>query len=158
MAHGAFDEAAWRGRLRAAGLRVTSTRLDVLRALHEAQGPLAAHEALGALPRGAADRVTVYRTLNSFVKAGLAHRVDPGDRVWRFVLAEQGHADHPHLVCDACGAVECLDNASIRVAYDTAKGEAEREVTITQSDVYLHGACGHCADDAAPVGRRKTDG
>lgn len=108
-----------------------------------------AQDVLAALPEGAADRVTVYRTLNTLVRAGLAHRTDPGDRVWRFNLVEKSHDEHPHLVCDACGAVRCLDDASIRIAFDDT--HKEREVTITQSNVYLHGACDDCSadDDAA---------
>lgn len=138
-----FDEEHWRERLRAAGLRVTSTRLDILRVMCASDTPLNAQDLQHALPAGSADRVTVYRTLASLVKSGLAHRIDPGDRVWRFRLTEEAHADHPHFVCDACGAVECLDDASVRVSLEGA--DRERAARITQSDVYLHGACDTCA-------------
>lgn len=140
-----FDEQHWRDRLRAAGLRVTPTRLDILRVMAASETPLNALDLQHALPAGSADRVTIYRTLASFVKVGLAHRIDPGDRVWRFRLTEEAHADHPHFVCDACGAVECLDDASVRISLDDP--DRERAARITQSDVYLHGACDTCAGD-----------
>jgi Fur family ferric uptake transcriptional regulator len=145
MSH-ASDEGVWAARLREAGLRATGTRMDILRALAAAPSPMNAQEVLSALPGAGADRVTVYRTLNSFVKAGLAHRIDPGDRVWRFGLNDVGHADHAHFVCDACGAVECLENAAIRVLIEG--GSRSRTARITQRDVYLHGQCDRCARSA----------
>lgn len=145
MAHG-HDADLWAARLREAGLRVTGTRADILRALAGATAPMNAQEVLAALPGGGADRVTVYRTLNSFVKAGLAHRIDPGDRVWRFGINDVGHADHAHFVCDSCGGVECLENAAIRVSIEG--GARARTARITQRDVYLHGECDRCAKSA----------
>lgn len=139
-----FDAEQWSARLRAAGLRVTSTRLDILRILAQAPAPMNAQDVFTTLGVRTADRVTVYRTLNSFVRAGLVHRIDPGDRVWRFGLTDTGHADHAHFVCDTCGAVECLENAAIRVSVE---GDTrQRAARITQRDVYLHGECDSCAE------------
>ncbi|TVQ63356.1 MAG: transcriptional repressor, partial [Phycisphaerales bacterium] len=95
-------------RLRHAGLRATGARTAVLRALAGAGGPASAHDLAQRIGPRAADRVTVYRALNAFVEHGLAHRMDPGDRVWRFALAEAPahahdtpphapHASHPHF-------------------------------------------------------------
>lgn len=142
----ASQETLWAARLREAGLRATGTRLDILRALAAASSPLNAQEVYSALPAGSADRVTVYRTLNSFVQVGIAHRIDPGDRVWRFGLTDVGHADHAHFVCDSCGGVECLENAAIRVVIEG--GSRARTARITQRDVYLHGRCDRCARPA----------
>lgn len=101
--------------LRAAGLRVTPVRLAVLRLLCQSSGALSADQVVEELDRvrsakgrgRGADRVTVYRTLNSLVEAGIAHKVDPGDRVFRFALAGD-HARHvpgPGEPC-GCGASE----------------------------------------------------
>lgn len=150
MSQAAFDTEGWKARLREAGLRATSPRMDLLRALSASPLPLSAPELIDAMERGSgerADRVTAYRTLTSLVDAGIAHRVDPGDRVWRYgLLAKEGaggpHGHHPHFVCDACGTIRCLADATISVSY---KGRAGTEkMRVTQQDVYLHGTCEAC--------------
>ncbi|HBS29298.1 MAG TPA: transcriptional repressor [Phycisphaerales bacterium] len=139
-----FDESRWRERLHAGGLRATTARLAVLRALSAQPAPAAAQDIIDAVDPGEADRVTVYRTLNSLVEAGLAHRMDPGDRVWRFGILGDAHDRHAHFVCDACGTVRCLADATISVAFKGRKA-AER-FRVRQQDVYLHGTCEGCAD------------
>lgn len=141
-----FDQDHWTRRLRDAGLRVTRSRLEVIHALAESPTPASALDVLATLGGKALDRVTVYRTLNSLVDHGLAHRIDPGDRVWRYGLIGDAHTEHAHFVCDACGNIKCLEDATIRVAL---KGGAEPErFKVTQRDVYLHGKCEHCIEES----------
>lgn len=147
-----FDEPWWKSRLRERGLRATDQRIDVVRVLCASPVPLTAQEVLvGARSlQEDADRVTIYRTLASLVEAGLAHRMDPGDRVWRFGLLtrEQDgeHRGHAHFVCDACGEVRCLADATISVSL---RGKAaEQRLRIKQQDVYLHGTCESCQVEA----------
>lgn len=146
-----FDEPWWKQRLHDVSLRATSARLDVLRVLAASPLPLTAQDVLELVRKTdeSADRVTVYRTLSSLVDAGIAHRMDPGDRVWRFGLLGRGesheHRGHAHFVCDACGEVRCLADSTISVAL---KGRAtEQRLKIKQQDVYLHGTCETCQDD-----------
>ena len=111
------------------------------------------------------NRVTVYRTLNTLVEKGLAHKVDPGDRVFRFSLTDHARCDgekhvheHPHFVCDSCGTVECLEGAEVVVKPPApqpkghAKSAAKRQVR--QDGVVLHGTCESCVDE--PVPRRAS--
>ncbi len=99
--------------LRIAGLRVTPVRLGVLRCLCQTHEVLSADQiveeltrARGAKAKGRKpDRVTVYRTLNSLVEAGIAHRMDPGDRVFRFGLSGD-HAAHAPVAGTGCGCGE----------------------------------------------------
>jgi Fur family ferric uptake transcriptional regulator len=147
-----FDAEMWKDRLRGAGLRVTAARLCVLRVLHDSPLTLSAQEVLNAAERGGeADRVTVYRTLNALVEAGIAHRVDPGDRVWRFGLIAGEHGQHAHFVCDACGTISCLEDATITVSL-RGRSSPDR-FRVTQQDVYLHGTCGECMD--GPVKKKR---
>jgi Fur family ferric uptake transcriptional regulator len=136
--------------LRRAGLRVTGARVAIIDTLCHAERALDVSEVLDEMKRRRAgerlarfDRVTVYRTLASLAESGIAHRVDVGDRVFRFALAGAGgharhapgraHAKprrapgvpggggargasdhvHPHFVCDSCGRVECLDGLTV---------------------------------------------
>ena len=140
-------------------MRVTSVRVAVLEALAKARGAMTAQELLDAL--GEADRVTVYRTLNSLVEAGVAHKVDPGDRVYRFGLTaptastkDAGH-QHPHFVCDACGNVECLEDTEVIVqARDGAKRGAmkRKKMKLSSQDVLLHGTCEGCGEETKASG------
>jgi len=96
--------------LRAAGLRVTPVRLGVLRSLCQTHEVVSADQIVEDLSRSRAakgrgrkpDRVTVYRTLNALVDAGIAHRMDPGDRVFRFGLTGD-HAAHVPSAGKSCG-------------------------------------------------------
>lgn len=149
-------------RLRQAGLRATPVRLAIMQLLSRGKAALNAQEVadrLADLPKvGPADRVTVYRTLNTLVDAGLAHKVDPGDRVFRFSLTDHAHCtehdhrhEHPHLVCDSCGVVECLDGAEV-VVQSRAGEKPARPLRVAQHDVTIHGRCESCDDGAAGAG------
>lgn len=144
MAPKAFDQRYWTDRLHKAGLRVTRSRLDVIQSLTASPVPSSALDVLSSLSGRSLDRVTVYRTLNSLVDHGLAHRIDPGDRVWRYGLLGDAHTEHAHFVCDECGNISCLEDATIRVSIKGSK-ESER-FKVTQRDVYLHGTCEKCMD------------
>lgn len=102
------DDAPLAARLQAAGLRVTQVRLRVLRALTQQQAALSHADIETALAQGV-DRVTLYRTLDSFVSAGLAQKqVDP-QRITRFTLNDGAdHGAHAHFQCDDCGSVYCM--------------------------------------------------
>jgi Fur family ferric uptake transcriptional regulator len=172
--------------LRAAGLRVTAMRTDILAVLTRSSRALTAAEVLEELSRpphegakahkrpagtshrraAAHDKVTVYRTLNTLVESNLAHKVDPGDRVFRYSLTDHARCsherhdhEHPHVVCDSCGTVECLDDAEVIVrsrnpASDPkgapggkAIGASRSRLTrfrITRQEITLRGTCERC--------------
>lgn len=167
-----------RGILKGAKLRVTGVRLDVLAVLAESGQALNAQQVYDAVAaRGGGDaspdRVTVYRTLNALVDAGAAHKVDPGDRVFRFRLTDHAHCDghhhdheHPHFVCDDCGTVECLEGAKVQITPgpETSAGHGARAGKggagvgggaggvgrrTVRPDVVLHGTCASCGDEDA---------
>lgn len=143
--------------LRRAKLRATKARVAVVRLLAQTPQALDAQDIERRLDTAAIDRVTIYRTLNSLVEAGLAHRVDPGDRVFRYSLTDHsrcsdGHHrhEHPHVVCDSCGRVECLDDAKVLIRPARgSRGEATaRTFRVSQQKILLHGTCEKC-DKAA---------
>ena len=103
--------------VRAAGLRRTPVRVGVLRVLAAADGPLDVPTLVGRLP-DETDAVTVYRTLNTFTRKKLVHRVRGRERSWLYALGrstadEPATHRHPHFVCDDCGSVDCLNGATI---------------------------------------------
>ncbi|HYH05324.1 MAG TPA: transcriptional repressor, partial [Bacillota bacterium] len=101
--------------LHEAGLKYTSGRVALLELLMETDVPLTQEEISRRLSGTGFNRVSVYRALDSFCKIGIVHRLESGDRVWKFAYCgcgQQGHC-HPHFVCRACGTVECLDGINL---------------------------------------------
>jgi Fe2+ or Zn2+ uptake regulation protein len=129
-------------RLRAAGLRVTSTRLAVYGELTGA-GHLDA-EALAARVReriGGVSRQAVYDTLRVLCELGLVRRIEPAGS--SAALYESRVADnHHHVVCRSCGAVADIDcvtgSAPCLDAADTAG------FVVDEADVTFWGLCPAC--------------
>ena len=136
----------FRGRIREAGLRVTAARLAVLTQLDEAGGPVSHADVAAALASAGWDRATVYRNLTDLTEAGLVRRSDVGDHVWRFELVRAGekHAgpEHPHFMCDACGEVTCLPEASVSIQ---ASRGAPRALRKKELEIQIKGRCDRCA-------------
>jgi len=89
------------------------------------------------------DPVTIYRNLIELSKAGILTRVDLGDHVWRFESkrAESPSVRHPHLVCDDCGTVSCLDDVTIRIS---PKRGIRRPRQVAISGITVTGKCETC--------------
>ena len=138
----ATSEEAVAARLRAAGLRVTSTRLAVYDELGGA-GHLDA-EALAARVGerlGGVSRQAVYDTLRLLCELGLARRIEPAGSP--AALYESRVADnHHHVVCRSCGAVADIDcvtgSAPCLEAADTAG------FAVDEADVTFWGLCPAC--------------
>lgn len=158
--HAHRTDAEYRQLLSRAKLRSTGARLEILRVLDRADAAMTAQDVVDAAKATGADRVTIYRTLAALVDAGIAHRVDPGDRVFRFSLTDHSHChgehhahEHPHVVCDSCGTVQCLPGAEVVVqGGGRGAGKAKRTpFRVKTEGVTLHGTCGKCDDK--PRGR-----
>src|SRR3954470_20927017 len=100
--------------LRRKGLSVTDSRKKILTLF------LTSHDALahGDIEKKAGekfDRVTVYRTLQTFVEKGIVHTIPTADNAILYALCkdcdeEHHHDDHVHFVCRNCNTTICLDD------------------------------------------------
>src|SRR5215203_4262523 len=87
------------------------------------------------------DRVTVYRTLQTFVEKGIIHTIPTADNSIRYALckddcAEGHHHDHHvHFVCSNCNNTYCLDNV-VTPEIKLAQGYAARQI-----EVVVEGIC-----------------
>lgn len=134
------DEDRLRDDLRAAGLRVTGSRVAVLAALRRAGQPLSHADAYELVAGRGWNRTTIWRNLLDLSKAGLARRFDLGDHVWRFEAQPEAEAEqHPHFVCTSCGTVECLDGVSVTIQ------QAPRSVRSRAVEIQMRGTCDACA-------------
>lgn len=137
-----------RERVRSAGLRVTASRVAVLRRLWEARAPLTHAELADALAPEGWEAKTVHRNLTDLTEANLLRRADVGDHVWRFEVQRETagavHASrgHPHFVCGACGEVRCLPLDAIRVSAGVGLPACVRRGAV---EVQLKRRCDRCA-------------
>lgn len=133
----------WEERVRSSGLRLTTPRRRLLRALagagHATPEALAAR--VGADGQGPLPASTVYRNLEALTRAGLvAHsHLTHGAPAYHLV----DHGDHLHLVCGGCGAVQEADPA-------LAETLARNLLTVHRFDadvthMAIHGRCAQCA-------------
>lgn len=98
-------------RLRSQAGRVTQSRQVVLDALVQLQRPSTPKDIAQAVGERACDLATVYRSMALFERMGLVHRIDLGDGLARFEIADddpQGHHHH-HLLCRHCNRIVKLD-------------------------------------------------
>ena len=98
------------------------------------------------------DRVTVYRTLQTFVEKGIIHTIPTADNTVLYALCKDcteghHHDDHVHFVCSNCGTTICLDDVvSPRIALP-AGYQAEN------TQVVINGVCKKCSEGTLAVGR-----
>jgi len=135
--------------LRAAGARVTPGRVRVFDALAAAAHPLSHADLELLLPD--ADRVTLYRVLDSLVACGLALRAADARGVFRFSAsgARREHGAHVHFRCTGCGGVFCL------AAPPPPPPKLPRGFRLAAAEFDLSGLCARCGKAPAPqAGRR----
>jgi len=90
------------------------------------------------------DRVTVYRTLQTFVDKGIIHTIPTSDSTVKYALCKNDcfeghhHDNHIHFVCGGCGKTECLDDFVIP-GVKLPRGYDARNVEIV-----VNGVCKDC--------------
>jgi Fur family ferric uptake transcriptional regulator len=104
--------------LKQSGLSITESRKKILDLFLETDGALA-HADIEKNTASAFDRVTVYRTLQTFVEKGIIHQIPTTDNSVLYALCkhncEQGHHrdDHVHFICSNCDKTICLDDVTV---------------------------------------------
>lgn len=127
--------------LRSYGLRRTPGRMRVLSVLRSAKRPLAHADILSRLGLPAMDRVSVYRALEAFVKAGLVHQAFVSGRTRVFETADRCRPRqcHPHFSCRTCGGVTCMTDVVFPIAKGLPKG-----YTVERQKISIEGVCAQC--------------
>jgi len=95
-------------------LRITDCRMDVLEMFQRASSALSFRDIEEELT--GYDRVTLYRTLNSFIEKGVLHKIPDDSGIARYgacyetCTAHKHLHDHVHFKCEQCGKIECIPN------------------------------------------------
>lgn len=128
-------------------LSVTGSRRKILQLFLEQPGALA-HGDIEKKAGEKFDRVTIYRTLQTFVDKGIIHTIPTADNSIRYALckdecSEGHHHDHHiHFVCTSCQNTYCLDDVV------TPEIKLPKGYMANQVEVVVEGICKKCK---APV-------
>ncbi|MEW5920886.1 MAG: Fur family transcriptional regulator [Bacillota bacterium] len=139
--HGEITESA-ENILSQAGLKRTPGRIAMINLLLSSPHPLSQQEIARRLEKVQINGVSIYRSLHAFLQTGIAHRVESGDRTWRFAICgcgSRGHC-HPHFICRQCGKVECLSGFKMPEPEELQPG-----YVVEEQEVYLRGLCAGCS-------------
>jgi Fur family transcriptional regulator, ferric uptake regulator len=129
--------------LRRNSLSVTESRKKILNLFLNVSGALA-H---GDIERKAGekfDRVTVYRTLQTFVEKGIIHTIPTTDNSVRYALCKDNcteghhHDNHVHFICLKCGSTLCIEDVIVP-EIRMSKGYSVNEI-----EVVVKGICLNC--------------
>jgi Fur family transcriptional regulator, ferric uptake regulator len=130
--------------LRSQGERITTARRELLQVFAASDDHLSADDIVERLATSAPSvhRATVYRTLDSLVRAGVVAHMHRPHGPATYHLADGDGRPHLHLACNKCGAVvdaaaDLLDDVARRVKQSTG-------FVLDADHVALTGECRAC--------------
>lgn len=129
--------------LRRKNLSITDSRKKILSLFLESPDALA-HGDIEKKAGEKFDRVTVYRTLQTFVEKGIIHAIPTPDNSVRYALCKDDcgeghhHDDHVHFICVNCHKTICLDDV-VSPKIDLPRGYIAENV-----QVLINGVCKEC--------------
>ncbi|WP_373514714.1 Fur family transcriptional regulator [Persicitalea sp.] len=135
-------EATINDTLKEHNLRTTGCREEVLQTFLAREKALSHGDLEGSL-KERFDRVTIYRTLKTFLEKGIIHKV-LDDEGTRYALCKERctednhHHDHVHFKCNACGETNCLENLHVP-AVQLPAGYRAQEINLL-----IQGLCADC--------------
>lgn len=129
--------------LRRNNLSVTESRKKILNLFLNQEGALA-HSDIERKAGEKFDRVTIYRTLQTFVEKGIIHTIPTSDNSILYALCKDNcteghhHDNHVHFVCLQCGNTICLENVSV------PEVKLPKGYTTTNIEMVVNGICRDC--------------
>lgn len=124
-------------------LRRTPVREQVLGLFMDKSHALS-HSDIEQVLSGEFDRVTIYRTLTSFLDKGLVHKIPADNGQTRYALCSDGcdeeahHHSHVHFSCTQCGQTFCLEHIHIPVI------NLPQGYTLNELNYIASGTCKGC--------------
>ncbi len=124
-------------------LRITQVRLEVLQFFQTNKNALT-HADLETFFAKKFDRVTIYRTLTSFLENGLLHKIPDDSGIAKYALCHHEgtahtHDDHHvHFKCKKCEKIECLHSLEI------PKLQLPKKYKMENANLLIEGICAVC--------------
>ena len=131
--------------LRKRNLSITESRKKIL-SLFLRNNDALAHGDIEAKAGEKFDRVTIYRTLQTFVEKGIVHTIPTADNSVRYALCKDcieghHHDDHVHFVCSVCNSTICLDDI-VSPQIKLPEGYIAQNVQVV-----INGICKNCNEN-----------
>ena len=128
-------------------LRQTDCREEILQVFMSKPHALAHADVEGQLTEQF-DRVTVYRTLKTFLDKGIIHKVLDDEGGVKYAICKANchtedhkhHHDHVHFKCITCGLTTCLDHVTIP---SIILPEGYQRV---ETNLLVQGVCKNCSN------------
>lgn len=126
-------------------LSITDSRSKILELFLQQNGALA-HADIEKKSGASFDRVTVYRTLQTFVEKGIIHTIPTADNSILYALCKDEcseghhHDHHVHFVCQECTNTICLEDITV------PEVKLPNGYQATQVEVVVNGVCKECRD------------
>ncbi|UBM57382.1 transcriptional repressor [Marinilongibacter aquaticus] len=124
-------------------LRHTECREEVLNAFLNSRAALS-HSDIENTIDDKYDRVTIYRTLKTFLEKGIIHKILDADGGSKYALCknecskEDHHHDHVHFKCTQCGNTTCMEQIDIPKIV-LPQGYSREEINLL-----IEGQCPNC--------------
>ncbi|UEG50636.1 transcriptional repressor [Ferruginibacter lapsinanis] len=124
-------------------LSVTDGRKKILELFLNSEGALE-HADIEKKTGENFDRVTVYRTLQTFVEKGIIHHIPTTDNSILYALCKDNceaghhHDNHVHFVCEVCNKTICLEDVTV------PEVKLPKGFTPEQAEMVVKGVCADC--------------
>ena len=124
-------------------LSITDSRKIILELFLKTEGALA-HADIEKNTAVNFDRVTVYRTLQTFTENGIIHQIPTTDNTILYALckdkceAGHHHDEHVHFICVNCEKTICMDDVVV------PQVKLPKGFTPIQSAMVVKGTCNDC--------------
>ncbi len=124
-------------------LSVTESRIKILDLFHHTNRALA-HADIEKRTALQFDRVTIYRTLQTFVEKGIIHTIPTEDNAVLYALCKddcsEGHHNdnHIHFICDTCDTTYCLENVTV------PQVSLPQGFVANKTNIIVSGKCAAC--------------
>lgn len=130
--------------LKESTLSVTSSRKKILDIFLSSKSALA-HQDIETKCSDQYDRVTIYRTLQTFLEKGIIHNIPTTDNSIKYALCSDScittghhHDNHVHFRCVKCEKTLCLDEVSTPAVHLPAGYK------INEINMVVTGVCTSC--------------
>jgi len=132
--------------LRTHNIRATTIRKTILSVFYDS-GFALSHSDIEDQLSEKFDRVTIYRTLNTFINNGVIHRVADGSGVIKYALCDSEKCDveihrdeHIHFKCRVCGHTFCI------IADNLDSPGLPKGYILDSFSISVEGICKECSD------------
>lgn len=128
-------------------LRHTNSRSDILEVFLQRNSALSQPELEKEMHE--CDRVTIYRTLATFLEKGILHKVLDDAGAMKYALCSHIHCsehyhshDHVHFKCNQCNRTLCLENLHIPPI------KMPQSFLVEEVNLLIQGVCEDCCATA----------